>query len=307
MKKFLTFLILVIVLAIIYWIWAYTNVFTLSNNKGRTVLANAMYMCNDNKTIEADYYDGRNTPSNPNTPPTPSGSVDLRLSDGREMTLDQTISASGIRYSDGDPNTAGNESIVFWSKGNGALILENNNDQTYIGCIKVAPNTGDLPQIYEDSSLGFSIRYPASFKIDTDYNYEALGPNKKIQGVKFTIDPAIAKDTNLSNDSYLSVEEISQTNSCGAELFLNRTSNTPTTETIGDTTFSVASSTDAGLGNRYEETVYAIPGTNPCVAVRYFIHYGVLENYPTGSIKAFDKESLLNQFGNMRDTLIINQ
>jgi membrane-bound inhibitor of C-type lysozyme len=60
--------------------------------------------------------------SDTNTPPTPGGSVKLVLSDGREMTLKQTISADGARYANAD------ESVVFWNVGNGATYTEGNED-----------------------------------------------------------------------------------------------------------------------------------------------------------------------------------
>lgn len=46
------------------------------------------------------------------------GSVEIILSDGRNFNLPQTISASGIRYANDD------ESLIFWSKGENAFILE---------------------------------------------------------------------------------------------------------------------------------------------------------------------------------------
>src|SRR3569832_393328 len=83
------------------------------------------YACSSDKTIHADYYQGQSQPSSsPDTPPTPGGSGALKRSDGRSMTLAQTISADGTRYSAGNPSAAagsqGAETIVFWSKGNGA-------------------------------------------------------------------------------------------------------------------------------------------------------------------------------------------
>lgn len=71
------------------------------------------------------------------------------------------------------------------------------------------------------------------------------------------------------------------------------------------TFFNVASSTGAGAGNRYEEIVYAIPGTNPCQAVRYFIHYSFFENYPVGTVREFDKKTIVTQFDQIRRTLIL--
>jgi hypothetical protein len=75
----------------------------------------------------------------------------------------------------------------------------------------------------------------------------------------------------------------------------------------GEMLYSVASSTGAAAGNRYDETVYALPGTNPCIAVRYFIHYGVIENYPAGTVRAFDEAALRSEFDAIRRTLINNQ
>ena len=66
-------------------------------------------------------------------------------------------------------------------------------------------------------------------------------------------------------------------------------------------------STGAAAGNRYEETVYTLPGTNPCIAVRYFIHYGVFQNYPAGTVREFDQQALLASFDAIRHTLVIVQ
>jgi hypothetical protein len=70
-------------------------------------------------------------------------------------------------------------------------------------------------------------------------------------------------------------------------------------------TYSVSSSMGAGAGNRYEETVYALVGTRPCFAVRYFVHYGAIENYPSGTIQQFNKQALLKEFDSIRRTLVI--
>jgi membrane-bound inhibitor of C-type lysozyme len=82
------------------------------------VIASVKYACADDKTIDATYY---------------ADKVDIVLSDGRTMTLPQTMSGSGIRYADAD------ESFVFWSKGNTAFATEGNDDQpTYADCTEVA-------------------------------------------------------------------------------------------------------------------------------------------------------------------------
>jgi membrane-bound inhibitor of C-type lysozyme len=66
-------------------------------------ISTVTFTCKDGKSIEASFY---------------SEKVDLKLSDGRSMSLPQTMSGSGIRYANAD------ESLVFWSKGNTAFITE---------------------------------------------------------------------------------------------------------------------------------------------------------------------------------------
>ncbi len=280
--------------------------FALTSGKAPTApqpVAVATYVCSGGKTIVASYYDGETTSApSPDQPPTPGGSVALAFDDGSSMKLAQTISADGARYANAD------ESIVFWNKGNGVTFTQNG-QQTYMGCLAIADDSGGLPNVYENGTEGFSLRYPANFTVDDTYQYQEMGPGKSIGGVKFTIDSAIAKGTNLANDTYLSIEEVPQaTSTCSADLFLDLGQG-GTVSTLDDngTTYSVASSTGAGAGNRYEEWVYAMPGTNPCMAIRYFIHYGVFENYPAGTVQQFDEASLRQKFDSIRRTLIIAQ
>lgn len=265
-------------------------------------IASIAYSCNGGKAFIASFYKGPSKPAaSSTTPPTPSGSVTLKFSDGSTMSLAQTISADGARYANPD------ESFVFWGKGNGALVLEHNAEKTYIGCIAIAPEPSNvsLPLFYSNSQAGFSIRLPQGFTVDETYAYQELGPKKTIHGIKFTIAPSMATGTNLAGDSYISVEEIPQTAECSANLFLDGVK--AVTATDGANTYSVATSTGAGAGNRYEEVVYAIPSTNPCVAVRYWVHYGVFENYPAGSVEHFDGQALLATLDAVRRTLVVVQ
>ncbi len=260
-------------------------------------IATAQYACNSGKSITTSFYEGTATPaSGPNMPPTPGGTAHIVLSDGRTFDLSQTISADGARYASTDG------AFVFWTKGNGALVLEHTNQQTYVGCVRVTDNPGNLPQVYSNGTEGFSIRLPQGYTTNATYSYQNLGPGKDIHGVKFVIPAALASGTNLSSDSYISVEEIPQAKNCSAALFVQDGKAVSVTD--HDVTYSVATTSDAAAGNRYEEAVYAIPGTNPCIAVRYFIHYGVFENYPTGSIKQFDRQAILDQFDTIRRTLV---
>ena len=100
-------------------------------------IARANYVCDDGKTMDAAFYKGEAKPVEPGQPPIPSGSVKLSLSDGRNFNLPQTISADGARYASGD------ESFVFWSKGSGALVLENNAEKDYTGCAVISSDSGE--------------------------------------------------------------------------------------------------------------------------------------------------------------------
>jgi len=259
-------------------------------------VATATFACAADKTITAAFYRGEVTPpASANEPPIPGGSVALTLSDGRAMALTQTISADGARYANAD------ESVVFWNKGNGVTFTENA-QQTYRGCIVVADDPGGLPQTYENGTKGFSIRYPSGFVVNDPYTYQELGPGKDIGGVKFTIPTSLASGTNLAADTYVSVEQIPQIRTCSASLFLDQGPKATSMDDDG-ITYSVASSTGAAAGNRYEEIVYAMPDTNPCIAVRYFIHYGAFQNFEPGTVEEFDEQALLSMFDSIRRTL----
>lgn len=172
-----------------------------------------------------------------------------------------------------------------------------------------APISSDnLAYTYSSTTKGFLIKYPADFNIDESYSY-TMDSGKNISGVKFTIPATLSVGTNLGSDSYISVEQIKKStaaSTCVASDFLSLDRGaTVHSLTEGTVIYSVASSTGAGAGNRYEETVYAIPGSNPCIALRYFVHYGVIENYPKDTTKEFNKQALLAQFDSMRRTLHI--
>jgi len=135
MKRILFVAVFLLLLAAMYWLWTGN---TVSSGDGTAPIANVTYQCQEKKSIKAVFYKGKSeTQVTAGSPPKPGGHVDLTLSDGRTMSLQQTISADGARYSDGDPSIQGDEKFVFWSKGEEALVLENNTDQTYVGCVEI--------------------------------------------------------------------------------------------------------------------------------------------------------------------------
>jgi membrane-bound inhibitor of C-type lysozyme len=82
-----------------------------------SVIAASAYSCADKKTIQAVYYQNQ---------------VELKLSDGRKLTVSQAESTEGARYASID------DSFVFWSKGNTAFIQEGQ-ATTFSNCVEDLP------------------------------------------------------------------------------------------------------------------------------------------------------------------------
>jgi hypothetical protein len=47
-----------------------------------------------------------------------------------------------------------------------------------------------------------------------------------------------------------------------------------------------------------------VKNSSPCIAVRYFIHFMTFENFEEGSVRRFDRPSLVRTFDQVRRTLI---
>jgi membrane-bound inhibitor of C-type lysozyme len=310
MSRNTSLLVLIILIVAAVFVWEYRSAPWLAPLLGTNASQGAQqqvgkqsYVCSGNKTITATYYQGAAaTAPASNTSPVPNGSVALVLSDGRNITLPQTLSGSGIRYATADSQ------LVFWSQGNTAFVTEGTDqNESYANCIASSNISGQESwKTFASSSLGYSVRYPEGYTLNTAYVNQTQGPGKNIKGVQLVIPASMATGTNLSSDSGVSIERLPGAASCTADLFLGDTIVGSTTlVTDNGTEYSVAKSSGAGAGNLYNETVYAIPGTSPCTAVRYFIHSTQLGNYPPGTVKAFDQVTLLQQFDGIRQSLVL--
>src|SRR3989338_7025287 len=87
--------------------------------------AGVLFECDREKALKAEFLDG---------------SVRLALSDGRQLSLPQTVSASGAPPRAGEPHAGGryantDGSFVFWNKGITAFI-EESGTQTYESCLQ---------------------------------------------------------------------------------------------------------------------------------------------------------------------------
>jgi|SRR3989344_5468142 len=161
----------------------------------------------------------------------------------------------------------------------------------------------DTRLTYASTTLGVSLKYPRDFTVDTAYAYTGF-PKKPISGVKFTIPGATATGTNLSSDTGISVEQLPRAKKCTGDIYIVDNVK-PVEMTVGSTTYSVATTSGAGAGNFYEEMVYAISGSQPCTALRYFIHSMNIGNFEQGVAREFDRAALLNAFDKIRQSLVL--
>lgn len=158
-----------------------------------------------------------------------------------------------------------------------------------------------LPITHTYATSTYSIVYPDGYTLDENYAYQGV-PKKPVPGVKFVIPGTTATGTNLSSDSGVSVESLPRAKACTADIYIYQNVKAHDV-TVGSTVWSVASTSDAGAGNFYEEEVYALKDSKPCTAIRYMIHTTNIDNYPTGTVTAFNRDALLKDFDSIRDSL----
>lgn len=166
------------------------------------------------------------------------------------------------------------------------------------GGISEVSTTTPPTLVYTHENPSFEVSYPRDFSVRESHVYQELGPGKDIPGVAFVIPAAFVEESNLASDSYISVEWKPGA-SCSMTAFLGDPA-TSTRVSDAGIPWEVASTTGAAAGNRYEETVFL----KGCTAVRYFIHYGVIENYPQGSVREFDRDAVMRSFDAIRQSLV---
>lgn len=155
---------------------------------------------------------------------------------------------------------------------------------------------------FSSSTLGVSIKYPKEYIFNSAYAYDAFGQKKLIQGVKFSIPATMATGTNLAADSGVSLEWLPNARNCTGDIYL-KANVKPLRITEGTTEYSLATSSTKVGGGTNEEWVYALVGSKPCTAVRYFIH----TTADTSTPQQFDRASLLFQFDKIRKSLVVSR
>jgi hypothetical protein len=156
---------------------------------------------------------------------------------------------------------------------------------------------------YSSQSFGFKITLPDGYVADEAYLNQDLGPGKEIPGVAFRIPAALSQGTNLSSDSHVAIEELSQV-ACTPADFLDAPSNSHSV-TLGGNSFITATESGAAAGNLYEETVHVIQKEDRCYSVRYFIHSTNIANYDSGTVKEFDRQALTAGFDSIASSLVL--
>ncbi len=151
---------------------------------------------------------------------------------------------------------------------------------------------------YTDPKLGFTLQYPPGWVLDTQYT----SVSQNAPGVAFHIPPGFGKGTNLSDDNTLLSVESLPGKTCKAAQFTDSVDSEHSLKADGRT-YDVVASGDAGAGNFYDTTVFAIAGSAPCIAVRYLVHSTNIGAYDPGTVKAFDAKALTAAFDSIRATL----
>src|SRR3989344_100407 len=172
-----------------------------------------------------------------------------------------------------------------------------------------SPPTDQTPVVQQPlvrtyATSTYSIAYPPEFTIDEGYSYDQF-QGKPIAGVKFTVPMQMATGTNLSATSYVSVEQLPRALSCAGDIYVVPNVR-PRDISEGSTIYSVATTTEGAAGSTFEEQVWAIKGSKPCTAIRYFIRTAPMVNFEAGAVREYGRAALLLAFDEIRRSLVLS-
>jgi membrane-bound inhibitor of C-type lysozyme len=261
---------------------------TTATSTPATVLNSVSFSCDAGKTIIAAFM---------------SDAVSLTLSDGRTLSLPQTISGSGIRY---EATTTPNEDIVFSSKGDNAMIMENNST-TYSNCVAnasaattAAGTTTNGTSTFTDRGRTFTFNYPSAFTVtggDGSYAPDWM-TNSVADGLllaKLTVPGSVDPKTNFVDATFTvgTSPNAAAVKNCLVAPQSGGSAPIKSIATINGVSYTKFVSNDAGAGNFYETTSYRALRNSQCYAMEYTIHSSNIANYPTNSgITAFDQSKI---------------
>ena len=240
------------------------------------------YACAQGATIQASYA---------------SSSVTLTLSDGRTLTLPQTMSGSGIRYEAGSGT---GDDIVFVSKGADAFLTENGST-TYNNCVANASADATGPNasasVFTDQGNTFSFDYPSQFSVmggGVGYTTQWM-QNSTSSGMvlaKLSIPASFEPGTNFAGATFTVGTSADPAAVASCLTQTNGNIATSTQASISGTPFKEIAYGDAGAGNFYNIVSYRTVRNNQCYALEYVIHSTDILNYPAGKVTAFDENAI---------------
>lgn len=239
-----------------------------------------------------------------------STSVDLAISDGRTMTLGQTMSGSGIRY---ESATGTKPDVVFQSEGNNAVVTENDKI-TYNNCVAgtVTPSTSGM-STYTDGSSLFSFTYPTQFTVsggDMGYtqNWRSEATSSGMEFAVVTVPSSVQPKTNFAGAVFTFGTSADPAAVKGCLTDGNGNPIKGTTTTINGVPFTKLSYGDAGAGNLYDITSYRTVRNNQCYAAEYVVHSTQLGNYPpSAGVSAFNSSTIRSMLDGIAHSLIFLQ
>jgi membrane-bound inhibitor of C-type lysozyme len=217
--------------------------------------------------------------------------VVLTLSDGRVLSLTQSLSASGVRYE--------KDTTVFVSKGDNSFLQENG-VTTYDSCVSntTAPVvTADGKKIFTDQGKTFRFSYPKELTVSGgelgytqswQINTQRLG----LMLAKVVIPRETQPKTNFSSATF-TVGTSSDTQAIKDCLVADNGEMAKGMTTINGVSYATFVLGDAGAGNYYDTTSYHTLRNSQCYVIEYTIHSTSLGAYsPDQGIKQFDKASI---------------
>ncbi len=247
-----------------------------------TTSPSVMYTCAEGATIQAAYA---------------SSSVTLTLSDGRALTLPQTMSGSGIRYEAGSGTS---DDVVFTSKGADAYLMENGST-TYTDCVAnsaaAAAGPNASTRVFTDQGNTFSFNDTSQFSVTgggMGYTTQWM-QNTTSSGLilaKLAIPASFEPGTNFAGAT-LTVGTSPDPAAVAACLTQTNGNVATTTQTmINGAPFTEITYGDAGAGNFYRIVSYRTIRNDQCYALEYVIHSTDIQNYPAGTVTVFNENAV---------------
>ncbi len=148
--------------------------------------------------------------------------------------------------------------------------------------------TGVPNATYTNSQLGFSLQYPST-ATSSEFNFDGYLPLTQTPVASFVLPKSMSVGTNLGEAGVY----IGATTSPAivANCLVATSDNGEQgvgNATIDGTEFTVSAMSDAGAGNFYESKIYRTVKNGTCLEIVELLHSGNIDNYPTGTVTAFD-------------------